>query len=168
MPYVLNSFSIPCVLEWLRMAVNQKKNLPRERSEPVLPDPFDFLDRRGLGIFSRRGGWAYAFPRVDISETDTEIKVVADIPGVDPDDITIEVRDNWMLLRGEVERESETGKSEEPYRHERYIGEFRREFVLPTSVKENEVKAVYKEGVLTITLPKSEEQKRKKIGVERA
>jgi Molecular chaperone (small heat shock protein) len=138
-----------------------------KRADSLFPDPFDILDRKGLGLFSRRGGWAYAFPRVDILETDKEVRVVADIPGVDPDAVDIEVRDNWMKISGQVDRESETGDGEQPYRYERYTGEFRREFALPVSVKEEEVSAEYKEGVLTVTLPKAEEQKRKKIIIKR-
>jgi HSP20 family protein len=143
------------------------KDLTPKRGGSLFSDPFDFLDRRGLGMFSRRGGWTYAFPRVDISETDKEVRVVADIPGVDPDNVDIEVDDNWMKLSGKVERESETSDGEQPYRYERYTGEFRREFALPVSVKKDQVDARYKEGVVTIILPKAEEQKRSKIAIKR-
>jgi HSP20 family protein len=143
-----------------------KKELTKRDDFPF-SDPLDIFDRKGLGIISRRGGWAYAFPRVDISENDKEIRVVADIPGVNPDNVDIEVRENWMKISGKVERESESGDDEQPYRYERYMGEFRREFALPVSVKEDQVNAEYKEGVLTITMPKAEEQKRSRIAIKR-
>lgn len=145
---------------------NINKKLGR-RFESLFPEPLDFLDRRGLGLFSPRGGWMYAFPRVDISENDKEVKVVADVPGVDPDNIDIEVDGNWMAIRGQVERESPGDMSEQAHRYERYVGEFRREFVLPTAVKEDAIQASYTEGVLTIVLPKLEEERRKRIPVEK-
>lgn len=145
---------------------NTMKKLGR-RFESIFPEPFDFLDRRGLGLFSPRGGWMYAFPRVDISENNTEVKVVADVPGVDPDTIDIDVDGNWMAIRGRVDRESESDTSEEPHRYERYVGEFRREFALPTSVKEDAIRASYRAGVLTIILPKFEEERRKRIPIEK-
>jgi HSP20 family protein len=107
------------------------------------------------------------FPRVDVSETDKEVKVVADVPGVDPENINIDVRDNRITISGRTEREMETDKSAKPYRYERSYGEFRREFVLPSYVKEDQVKATYKDGVLTVTLPKVEGEKRNKIKIEK-
>ncbi len=102
-------------------------------------------------------------PRVDVSETDTEVKVVANVPGINPEDINIDVQDNWMTISGKSEREVETDKSTRPYRYERFFGEFRREFTLPDRVKEDQVKATCKDGVLTITLPKVEGEKRGKV-----
>lgn len=108
------------------------------------------------------------FPRVDVSETDTAIKIIADIPGVDPDNMYIDVRNNRLILRGRVEREEETDASSRPYKYERMYGEFRREFPLPAPVNEEEVRAVYKKnGILTITVPKSERQGKSKVKIER-
>lgn len=126
-------------------------------------EPFDFF-RRNLPRTLARAG--YFFPRVDISQTENEIKVVADIPGADPDNINIDVQDNWMTISGKMESEKEM-EEEKPYRYERVYGEFKREFSLPAQVKEEEIRAVYKDGVLTVTLPKVEEEKRNKIKIER-
>lgn len=107
------------------------------------------------------------FPRVDVSETETQVKVVADIPGVDPDNMYIDVRDNRMILKGTVEREEETDKTARPYKYERMYGEFRREFMLPAPVDEEKIKAAYKNGILTITAPKIENTRKGRIKIER-
>lgn len=104
------------------------------------------------------------FPKMDISETDTEVKVSLDLPGVNPDDVSIDIRDNRLRVSGTTEREK---TDEKPYRYERTYGRFERQVTLPTHVKEEEVQAKYKDGVLNITLPKSEEDKAKKIFIER-
>jgi HSP20 family protein len=108
-----------------------------------------------------RGRW---FPRVDISETNDEVKVVVDIPGIDPDNIDIDVRDSKLRISGKIEREK---TDEKPYRYERSSGEFMREMTLPARIKEDQVRASCKDGVLTIVLPKVEEEKRKKITIEK-
>ncbi|MEX0930897.1 MAG: Hsp20/alpha crystallin family protein [Candidatus Paceibacterota bacterium] len=105
------------------------------------------------------------FPRTDVSETDKEVKVVADVPGVDPDDIEIDVRGHRLVLSGSSERKHRS--DEKPYTHERTYGEFRREFTLPSDVDEDRVQAVYEDGVLHITLPKVVHGKRKKIKIEK-
>lgn len=105
-----------------------------------------------------------SFPRVDISENDAEVKVSAELPGVDPGQVDVEIGEKWMRLRGRIEREN--ASHEKPYRYERSYGEFEREFTLPSHVKENEARAFYKDGVLTVTVPKQEEKKRK-IKIER-
>lgn len=107
------------------------------------------------------------FPRIDVSETDTEVKVIADIPGVDPDDMYIDAKDNRMILKGKVERESESATGDRPYKYERMYGEFRREFTLPAPVNEKMLRALYKNGVLTITAPKTENIKKSKVKIER-
>lgn len=105
------------------------------------------------------------FPKVDVTQTDKEIKVTADVPGINPDDIEIDVRDNWMTISGKSEREVKS--DEKPYRYERSYGEFRREFSLPGRVREDEIKAISKDGVLTITLLKDGDEKKKKVVIEK-
>ncbi len=104
------------------------------------------------------------FPRVDISENDTEIMLVADLPGVDPQNIEIDVRDSRVKISGFVDKEK---SGDMTHRYERSHGEFEREFSLPSKVKEDGVKARYKDGVLTVILPKSEDTKRRKIEIEK-
>lgn len=105
-------------------------------------------------------------PKLDITETDQEIKIKADVPGVNPEDLDVEVLENRLKISGRTERE--TKDDERPYVYERRVGEFYREFTLPTKVKEDQIKATCKDGVLTVRLPKSEqENERKKIKIER-
>jgi len=108
-----------------------------------------------------------AFPKVDVSETDNEIRVVANVPGIDPDKLNIEVGDDYLSLSGKLEKEEkDTDKSGKVYRYEREYGEFRREFGLPARVKADSITAKAKNGVLTIILPKSEVEKKHKVKVE--
>lgn len=107
-----------------------------------------------------------AFPKVDISETDSEIIITANIPGIDPDKINIEANENMLILNGRIEKEEEE-KNKKFYKYEREEGEFRRELSLPSPVKSDEVKAKIKDGVLTIILPKTEETRKKRINIEK-
>lgn len=129
--------------------------------EDFFLEPFDFTrSSRLASLFNRQ-----FLPRVDVSETDTHVKVIADLPGVNPDDLDIEVESNRMSIRGKTQRESLP--DERPYRYERTYGEFRREFVLPSEVDKEGVRAVYKDGILTVSLPKTESSRRGKIQIER-
>ncbi len=103
-------------------------------------------------------------PLVDISETDDEIKVIAEVPGMKKEDIKISIQDNVLTLRGEKKQEKEE-KDKNSHRVERAYGAFERSFSLPASVQTDKVKASYKEGVLTISLPKPEEAKPKEIDI---
>lgn len=104
-------------------------------------------------------------PRVDISETDDEYIVRADVPGVSKDDIKITIKDNVLTISGEKKQEKET-KNENFHRIERVYGSFTRTFTLPSAVKVDKVEARFKDGVLTIKLPKVEEAKAKEIEVK--
>lgn len=103
-------------------------------------------------------------PLVDISETDDKIKVTAEVPGMKKDDIKISIQDNVLTLKGEKKQEKEE-KDKNSHRVERAYGAFERSFSLPASVQTDKVKASYKEGVLTISLPKPEEAKPKEIDI---
>ena len=112
--------------------------------------------------------WKSAFPKVDISETEKDIKVVANVPGVDPDKIEIEVNDDFLTISGSVEKQEEE-KDEKFYRFERGYGEFKRQFNLPSKINPDQVQARVKNGVLTIILPKLiEKETKKKVKVEKA
>lgn len=108
------------------------------------------------------GEW---FPAVDVSEQDSTVKVQAEVPGMDPKDIDISVEGRTLHLRGERKDEHEE-KDRNYYRMERSYGAFSRAVGLPADVKEDRAEAQYKDGVLTITLPKTEEQTKKKIEVK--
>jgi HSP20 family protein len=119
---------------------------------------------RGSGLGGVSG---MVFPKVDIEEMDREIRVVANVPGVDPHTLNVEVGDDYLSISGKVEKESKSdGAKGRVYRYEREFGEFRREFSLPARVEKEGIVAKSKDGVLTITLPKSKDEIKKKVKVE--
>jgi HSP20 family protein len=104
-------------------------------------------------------------PSVDISENDDNIVVNAEIPGMNKEDINVSVRDDTLTIKGEKKRERE--EEEENYHVvERSYGRFQRSFTLPDNVKSDDIKANYKDGVLNITIPKTEEAKSKELKVD--
>lgn len=110
-------------------------------------DPFEegglLADGRGQTLF----------PKVDISESDREVKVVANVPGIDPEKVSVEVDEDSLTVSGTIEEEKEDGDARH-YRYEREFGEFRRDFLLPSRVDPSKVSAQSRNGVITITLPK--------------
>lgn len=106
--------------------------------------------------------WA---PRVDIAEEDGNYELTADLPGLKKDDIKIEIHDNTLTLRGEKKIEEE--KKEKSYRlAERCYGEFVRTFTLPENVNKDTIEAEFKDGVLKLTIPKTEQPKPTQIEVK--
>jgi HSP20 family protein len=103
-------------------------------------------------------------PSVDIRETDKELILTAEIPGVEEKDIDIEVEDNTLTIKGKREIEKET-KEEEYHRIERSYGSFYRSFTLPAYVQQEKIKAEHEDGLLRITMPKKPELKPKKVKV---
>ena len=123
---------------------------------------FDDLMTRRAEAGAEGAVWV---PAVDVSETEDVIKVKVEAPGVAKDDFKISVQNNVLTVRGERKIEKEA--SEENYhRLERVYGSFFRALELPSVVRADKVNANYKDGVLTITLTKSEEAKPKEIAVE--
>ncbi len=119
----------------------------------------NFWDSKSPGI-----GWN---PDIDIAETDNEIIVKAEIPGVAPKDIDITVMDGTLTIKGEKKEEKED-KGKSYHRVERSYGCFTRTIDLPAHVKLDEIEAKDHHGVLEITLPKMEKAKTKKITVQTA
>jgi len=104
-------------------------------------------------------------PAVDILETENELVVKADLPDVPLEDIDVRVEDQTLSIKGE--RKFELDSNEKGYhRVERAYGSFMRSFAVPTSVDTEKVSADYKNGVLTVTLPKKEAAKPKQVKVE--
>jgi HSP20 family protein len=105
--------------------------------------------------------WA---PPVDIYETENELVLKADLPGLQDKDIDVRVENNMLTIRGE--RKSEKDVNEDSYfRVERATGPFTRSFSLPNTVSSESVRAEYRNGVLTLHLAKSEESKPKQIKI---
>ncbi len=107
--------------------------------------------------------WA---PSVDIEEEDDRYLIKADLPGVDKKDIDVKLENGVLSIRGEKQTESETGKGTKRHRTERFHGSFARSFTLPDAVKADKVDASYKDGVLSLTIPKEEEAKPKSIDIK--
>ena len=103
-------------------------------------------------------------PSVDIFETEGEIVVKAEVPGMDRKDITLHLENNVLTLRGERKFEKET-KEENYHRIERSYGNFSRSFSIPATVDEEKIRADYKDGVLQIVLPKKDQAKPKQIKI---
>lgn len=117
--------------------------------------------------FTRLGTAMNGFPKVDIAERGEELVVTANVPGLKPEDISIEVADGILSISGEVKKEhKEEDKERHFYHYERESGSFMRRFALPTKVDESKIEATAKDGVLTVTLPKAKEEARKKIEVK--
>jgi HSP20 family protein len=108
-----------------------------------------------------RGMWA---PAVDIHETNDSYVVKADLPGVNKEDIHLDLKDNTLVLRGE-KRFEEKASRDSYIRVERAYGTFVRSFTLPRNVDAEKIQAKYKDGVLELVLPKREEAKPKQISI---
>jgi HSP20 family protein len=119
----------------------------------------DLLERTGEE--SNLTAWA---PAVDIFETEHELVVKADLPDVDPQDLDIHVENNILTIRGERKFEKDV-KEENYLRIERAYGSFTRSFSLASTVNSEAIKADYRNGVLTLGIPKREEAKPKQIKV---
>jgi len=123
---------------------------------------FDALDKKKEG--QKTAVWA---PNVDIKETDSEIQIKADLPGMKKEDIDISVDEDQLVIKGE-RREEKEEKDKDYVRVERNYGSFYRSFNIGVPVKSDQIKASYKEGVLELVLPKAEAKKPKKIKIDMA
>lgn len=110
----------------------------------------------------RRGAW---MPDIDMFETEDNITVKAELPGLSAKDVDITVEENALSIKGERKFSDEV-KRENYHRIERHYGMFERTFPLPATIKEDQVKANFKDGVLEINLPKAEKSIPKRVKVE--
>jgi HSP20 family protein len=104
-------------------------------------------------------------PPVDIYETGDGVVLKVELPGVNKDDVSVEVKDNVLTLKGERLLDPEI-KDENYYRKERSFGKFNRSFSLQETIKPDLIKASFKNGVLTVEIPRPEEEKPKQITVD--
>ncbi len=132
-------------------------------------EPFRYLEsfRRDIDRFI--GDFPRLFPdlRIDVYETDKEIIASCEIPGLkSKDNIDIEIQDHTLNLKGNLDHRQEF-REEQIYRRERYTGNFQRTITLPAEVVAEESKAVYRNGVLEISMPKAGSQvQRQKIDID--
>lgn len=126
-------------------------------------DPFTSLHRdmtrlldefaRGFGVPTPgRNGWSDSWPRVEVSETGTEVKVAAELPGMEEKDIELSLNDGVLVIKGE-----KTSKTEGALYSEHWQGQFQRSIQVGPNVDPDKVTAVFKNGVLSVTLAKRPE-----------
>lgn len=153
-----------------------RKAVPARREED---DPFTLfrkeMDNLMENFFGGSKAWPFesrlgAFsPKVDVVENEKEIKVSAELPGMDEKDIELSLTKDSLTIRGEKKEEKED-KGKDYYRMERSYGSFVRTVPLPVEVDEDKVEASFKKGLLTVTLPKTEKavKETKKIPISSA
>ena len=158
----------------IRDLINRGSNLSVRRGEEV--NPFMTLHRevnrlfdeafRGFEItpFGQNGsGRAMGWPHIELSETDKEVKILAELPGLDEKDVQVELANGFLVIKGEKKTETE---DKDMMFSERYYGQFERRIPVE-DVDEGKVTASFKNGVLTVTLPKSAraQEKVKRIAI---
>jgi HSP20 family protein len=124
-------------------------------------DPFHNLSLPGRSDQSALTTWA---PAVDIYETENELVLKADLPDVDEKDLDIRIESNMLTIKGERKFEEKV-KEDNYLRVERTYGSFSRSFSLPSTVDNGSIKAEYKNGVLTVELPKRAESKPRSVKI---
>lgn len=156
----------------------EMKSLLPKGAEPALAerDPFAILRRVMETPFDRlfselvdpsRALKSFS-PHVDVTETDKEVRITAEIPGAEDKDVEVSLSGDAITIKGE-KREEKEDKGEERYRVERSYGAFRRSFSLPSGIDADKATAAFKNGVLTVTLPKTAQAATsKKIAVKAA
>jgi len=130
----------------------------RERMNKLFED---MAASRGEEKDLTTNSWA---PAVDIYETENEVVLTAEIPGIEEKDVEIKVEDNTLTLRGERKFEKET-KEENYHRIERAYGSFFRSFTLPSYVDPDKIEAEHENGILKIRMPKRAELKPRKVKI---
>lgn len=107
---------------------------------------------RGFGV-SAFGDGGLSWPRVEVVDREKEVRITAELPGLEEEDVELRIEDNVLILRGE--KRTEFDDAERQY-SERSYGRFERHLALPAEVDEERASATFRNGVLTVTLPKTE------------
>jgi HSP20 family protein len=152
--------AIKDLVPWKR---NDKSVLVRREEDPFyafrreMDRVFDDFFGGGYGLTPFRGGFMESFgdfsPRVDVTENEKEVRITAELPGLEEKDIDVSLSNDVLTISGEKKAEKED-KGDNYYRMERSYGSFRRSIPLPTEVNSDQCDATFKNGVLQITLPK--------------
>lgn len=146
---------------------------PREEQQPIdlwRQEMDRWFDRwfGGPGMAPFEGQWEGFMPRVDVTETENEVNISAELPGIDPQNVDVSVAHNVLTISGE-KREEREEKEQNYHRTERSYGSFHRSIELPTEVDADRAAASFKNGLLTVTIPKTEQaRERKKINIKTA
>ena len=105
------------------------------------------------------------YPACDVFEDKEAVRIVAELPGVRPDDVKIALENNLLTIRGEKKQQAEE-RNERVHRYERSYGSFERAFALPSTVDADKIHATYENGVLTVTVPKAERARPREIAIQ--
>jgi len=131
----------------------------RDEIDRLFESPLNALTSSSQQFLS---GW---IPAIDLHESDDQLVLRAELPGMKREDIDVSLHGEMLTLSGERKEEHDL-KGSEAYRSERFLGRFQRSFTLPCAVNGAKVQANYKDGILTVTLPKAEEARPKQIEVK--
>jgi HSP20 family protein len=153
-PMSIIRYQPPETVAW--SGLNRLSNL-RDELDTLFEMPFWSNFGGQSQLFS---GWS---PALDLYQNNDNVVVRVELPGMRKEDIEISLQDGMLTISGE--RKSETAEGDKAERTERYVGKFRRSISLPTQVDASKVTATYRDGILTVTLPKAEEAKPKQIQV---
>ncbi len=135
----------------------------RQQMDRLFEDMLSINDRDGLGRHRMAGMWT---PAVEIKETDKELILKAEIPGIDAKDLEVEVGEDRVTIAGEHQEEKSTENKDKNYFHsELHYGRFQRVIPLPMVIKTDGIKSDFKHGILTLTLPKVEDMPKKVVKV---
>ncbi len=118
----------------------------------------------GVGSTARNGVAAWA-PRIDFTETEAELRIAAELPGLEEKDIQVSLEDGVLTIRGERNSETKDEDGKEVRHVESFYGKYERSLRLPSEVDGDAVKATYRNGILTVTLPKAPAAKARSIPV---
>jgi HSP20 family protein len=125
---------------------------------------------RGFGEGGEAGGEEWVFnPVVDVEQQDRHYEITVELPGVRPEDVNVEVQQDMLMISGSKERKQTSGEGENR-RSERMYGSFRRAFRLPDDVRQDEIRASFNDGVLTVSVPREESRQQsqaRRIEVQR-
>lgn len=128
----------------------------------------DFLSRRWPRLLDWNfpTGLERSFPKVDIIDHDNEIEVQAALPGVKKEDLDVTINNQAITIRTTTKEEKKEGEKGKYFRREITRGEFQRTLSLPDNVDGDNAKASFKDGILKVTIPKTEKSKRKTIEIK--
>jgi HSP20 family protein len=147
------------MMELVRWNPLKEMSLLRNQFSSFFSDPF--FPAETAGDEGSRNVW---HPAVDIFEKDSKMIIKAELPGMDKKDISLDIQNGVLTLRGERTYENEV-KEENFYRREMSHGSFVRSFTLPVEIDSDQIKAEFKDGILTIEVPTPETRKPKQITV---